>query len=366
MKLIAFYLPQFHEIEENNNWWGKGFTEWVNVKKAKKLFSGHYQPREPYHDNYYNLLNEHVMESQSILAKKYGIYGFCFYHYWFNGKMVLEKPTQMLLKNKNIDIPFCFCWANEPWTRTWHGAGGEKEVLIRQSYGDKKDWKEHFQYLLQFFQDDRYIKKENKPVFLIYRTGNMNNVAEMFEYWHELAIENGFDGIHLVSMLSFDDKYIKNKYIEGTVDFEPGKTTREKSILTGRGRILKDYIIDHYNKIPFGKRFLCNILDYDQLNKEMVNKQHKKNEYRGVFVNYDDSPRRGIKGTIVLGSTPKKFEQYLSANIKCSIEEGNEYLFINAWNEWGESNYLEPDKRYGYAYLHAVKRAFDRNTIHKE
>ena len=160
MKIIAFYLPQFHNIPENDEWWGDGFTEWVNVKKAKPLFDGHVQPKEPLNDNYYNLLDDNIKIWQAKIAKEYGVYGFCYYHYWFNGKLLLEKPMEQMLNNKKIDIPFCISWANEPWTKAWVN---EKKVLIPQSYGGVNEWKEHFDYLLPFFKDERYIKVHNKP-----------------------------------------------------------------------------------------------------------------------------------------------------------------------------------------------------------
>ena len=361
MKLIAFYLPQFHEIPENNMWWGKGFTEWVNVKKNKKIFPKHYQPRVPYKNNYYDLSNVLVMKWQAKLAKKYGISGFCFYHYWFAGKKLLEKPVEQLLNTKSINIEYCFAWANEPWTRTWHGAGSSsgkhKEVLIRQSYGEYSDWVEHFNYLLPFFLDKRYIKKDNKPILLIYRVGYMVKGHQMFECWNNEAKKNGFDGIHILSMLSAVDKYDYNKYIEGTVDFEPGKTRRINNMFKSSFNKVKDFIIDHRLTFSLYNKYLCNIMSYDKVNKEMINKKHIKNEYRGIFVDYDDSPRRQMKGTIVLGSTPRKFEKYLYINMKKSQKEGNDIVFINAWNEWGESNYLEPDERYGFSYLYAIKNA---------
>lgn len=361
MKLITFYLPQFHEIPENNKWWGGGFTEWVNVKKARSLFPGHYQPREPYKDNYYNLLDDSVMEYQMSLAKKYGIYGFCFYHYWFDGKKLLEKPVENLLKNRDARLPFCLCWANESWTKTWHGAGGSKEVLIRQRYGGEKQWIEHFEYLLPFFKDERYIKEDNKPMLLIYRTGYMNKCDQMFKLWDDMAKENGFNGVHIVNMLSDLDRYAKNKYISATVDFEPGRTRRNNIMNKGILRNFKEKYSDKLVKVKLLNRWLCTVVDYDRINQEILSKKHKKNEYRGVFVNYDDTPRRGIKGLVVQGSTPQKFENYLKENIRKSQVEGNDYLFINAWNEWGESNYLEPDKRYGFGYLNAVKRALENN-----
>lgn len=361
MKLITFYLPQFHEIPENSKWWGKGFTEWDNVKKAKRLFLGHNQPRVPFENNYYDLSDQHIMEQQMKLAKKYGIYGFCFYHYWFGGKKLLEKPVENILKNPKANLPFCLAWANEAWTKTWHGAGGEKEILMRQEYGGPKEWSNHFNYLLEFFKDSRYIKKDNKPMFLIYRSGYIDRCNDMLKLWNELAIENGFDGMHFVNMLSFHDKYNKSPYLEASVDFEPGKTRREHILKNDKFYLIKTSIRKKEKSQRFFNRFICNIVDYDTVNLEMLNKPHKLGEYRGVFVDYDDSPRRGINGIIVKGSTPKKFGHYLSEHIKRSKKEDNEYLFINAWNEWGESNYLEPDKKYGYAYLQAVKKAMKQN-----
>ena len=163
MKLISLYLPQFHEIPENNDAWGNGFTEWTNVRKSRPLYFGHRQPRVPLGENYYNLLDVKVMERQSTLAQRAGIYGFCFYHYWFNGRMVLEKPVNNWLLDKKIRTHFCFCWANEPWTKTWHGAGGNMEILIPQTYGGEEEWEQHYRYFLPFFKDERYIKEDGKP-----------------------------------------------------------------------------------------------------------------------------------------------------------------------------------------------------------
>ncbi|MDF2541072.1 MAG: lipopolysaccharide biosynthesis protein [Herbinix sp.] len=361
MKLISFYLPQYHAIPENDAWWGKGFTEWVNVKKSKPLFRGHNQPRVPLNDDYYNLLDDKVMERQMKLAKKYGVGGFCFYHYWFGGKKLLEKPVERLLQNKNADLPFCLAWANEPWTKTWHGPGGEMEVLIRQQYGDQEEWTNHFNYLLSFFQDDRYLKENNKPIFLIYRSSSMPKCREMLTLWNELAIQNGFDGMFFVDMLTVFNYRPNKGLFSATVDFEPSKWRRGENV---QNKMLREWKIKTFKKFDnlyFLNRFFCYILDYNKLNKEMLDQPHKKNEFRGVFVDYDDTARRGKNSTIVKDSNPKSFEYYLTKNIHKSKEEGNEYLFINAWNEWGEGNYLEPDKKYGYAYLHAVRRALKNN-----
>ena len=189
VRTIALYLPQFHEIPENNEWWGHGFTEWVNVKKAVPLFEGHQQPRIPLDNNYYDLSDVNVMRWQTELAKKYGIYGFCFYHYWFNGKKLLEKPVDNYLEAKDIDFPFCICWANEHWTNKW--ATENDRVLIEQKYGGREQWKEHFDYLLPFFKDSRYIYQDGKPLFVLYRPELVTRRREMLEYWNQLALENG-------------------------------------------------------------------------------------------------------------------------------------------------------------------------------
>lgn len=337
IKLIALYLPQFHEIPENNRAWGEGFTEWTNVKKAVPLFEGHNQPREPLGDNYYNLLDARVMEWQVSLAKKYGIYGFCFYHYWFSGgKKVLEKPAEILLSHKELDMPFCFSWANEPWTKTWHGAAGEKEVLIEQHYGREDQWGQHFQYLLSFFKDNRYIKIDGKPVLLIYQINKIGCFNRMADYWNNMAVHEGFAGIYIIDMLTYDGKRNINKRVPASVDFEPDKGQRN---------------------VPGDNKNGCNKISYDNIYSVMLDGPHKKGEFRSVFVDYDDTPRRGAKGCVFTGGSPGKFGKYLQKTIRLSEKEQNEYIFINAWNEWGEGNYLEPDKKNGYAYLEAVQNA---------
>ena len=195
MKIISFYLPQFHEIEENNKWWGKGFTEWINVKKGKKLFKNHFQPFMPLNNNYYNLLDKETVEWQTELAEKYRVYGFCYYHYWFEGKKILEKPAENLLKWRDINQKFCFCWANHSWKKTWNGLN---EILIEQTYGNKDKWKEHFNYLLQFFKDERYIKIDNKPVFMIFQPENIERLDEIIDFFNVECIKNNFNGIYII------------------------------------------------------------------------------------------------------------------------------------------------------------------------
>ena len=208
MKIIAFYLPQFHNIPENDEWWGDGFTEWVNVKKAKPLYAGHVQPKEPLDDNYYDLTDDKVKVWQSQLAKKYGVYGFCYYHYWFNGKLLLEKPMEQMLANPEVDTPFCICWANEAWTKAWVNS---TQTLIPQKYGEKKEWKDHFDYMLKFFKDDRYIKCDGKPLLVIYKPELIECGNEMIDYFQELAKEAGFPGICMAYQHGNMDFYSENK-----------------------------------------------------------------------------------------------------------------------------------------------------------
>lgn len=352
MKLIAFYLPQFHEIPENNHAWGQGFTEWVNVKKAEPLFLGHNQPRKPLHENYYNLLESGVMEWQMKLAKKAGIYGFCFYHYWFGGKLVLEKPVKKLLHNKEIDFHYCFSWANEPWTKTWHGAGGEKEILIAQNYGGEEEWKAHYEYFRPFFEDERYIKEEGRPVLLIYRLKNILRFNDMLRYWNQCAKKDGFPGIYAISMDTWRDHAEKSRWVNASADFEPNKT-RGEAVRTFR------FLKPKEKRSLVWNRFAIQTVDYKKINEKMLSVPHGKNQFRTVFVDYDDSPRRRERAVVIKGSTPERFGRYLKQAVRLSRREGNQYLFINAWNEWGEGNYLEPDVKYGYRYLVQIKKALE-------
>lgn len=243
MRFIAFYLPQFHTFPENDEWWGKGFTEWTNVKKAKQLFSWQYQPRKPYQDNYYDLDKEFktTMSWQIRIAKEYGLEGFCFYHYWFeNGKKLMEKPIENFLKDQELDMPFCLSWANEPWTRAWDGSS--QQVIMPQAYGDKEEWMKHFEYLLSFFKDDRYIKVDEKPMFLIYRIELIPNIDEMLKLWNDLAIKAGFDGLFIVSQGSvYGTTKQKNKLIDAYVLYEPGYTQAEFSFF--RGNLLGKFFL---------------------------------------------------------------------------------------------------------------------------
>lgn len=350
LKLIAFYLPQFHEIPENNLWWGQGFTEWTNTKKAQTLFHGHYQPREPFQDYYYDLTDATARKWQAEIAKKYGIYGFCYYHYWFKGKRLLEKPFNEVLRTGEPDFPFCLSWANEPWSRRWDGTN--YDVLMPQDYGDEKDWKEHFDFLLTAFKDPRYIRVDNKPMFIIYRSGSIPKCQEMLLYWQNLAKQNGLEGIYFVQTLNV----FKNPQVTGfdaCVEFEPSYTLT----LTNFGSNLERAVDGYHQKF--------NVMDYDKFWSNIIERTENKRikTFLGAFVDWDNSARTGNRGLIFNGSTPEKFHYYLNQQIKKAVNRNSEFLFINAWNEWAEGTYLEPDKKYGFQYLEAVKRALENNGL---
>lgn len=380
MKVVAFYLPQYHTIPENDNWWGKGFTEWTNVKKAKKIFSWQSQPRIPLNKNYYNLDAEHerTMRWQIDLAKKHGIYGFCFYHYWFkDGKKLLEKPVEKFLNDTSLDINFCLSWANEPWTRTWDG--GNKEVIMPQEYGNKKEWKEHYQYLRSFFLDKRYMRKDNMPIFVIYRPELISNLDEMLQYWQHLSKNDGFDGLYIISQGSvYGTTKKRSKMINTYILYEPGYTQAEYSVK--RSNLLKKFIENprlflniqwEKAKVLVSKIVKINIpelttyiFDYDLFWKHIVTRRYIDNSIiPGAFCDWDNSPRRGSRGSrIFKGASPKKFEKYFELLVKKTKNETTQdMIFINAWNEWAEGTYLEPDNENECRYLQAVYNGLKKN-----
>lgn len=351
MKVIAWYLPQFHEIEENNKWWGKGFTEWTNVKKSKSLYRGHNQPREPLNDNYYDLSEVKTLEWQADLAKKYGIFGFCFYHYWFDGDLLLQKPMEILLRNKEIDINYCISWANEPWTRSWDGKNSK--ILKDQKYGNEKNWEKHFCYLLPFFLDERYIKVENKPMMLIYKTQSIPNCNEMMNYFIRRAMENGFDGIHFIETIRDKNCDERNIPISGRVEFEPSRTLSHLPIVKWKNRFRRTVII-FYNKVFKRNKIGNKVKNYSDFFEKACKIKPERNTYPGVFVGWDNSPRRGANATVFEKNPPEMFKRYLDLKMSNSELYKTEFTFINAWNEWAEGAYLEPDKKYGYEYLEVI------------
>lgn len=374
VKIIPFYLPQFHAIPENDEWWGKGFTEWVNVKKAKSLFEGHKQPVAPLNDNYYNLLDRNTIKWQIELAKKYGVYGFCFYHYWFDGHMLLEKPMEIMKNDPDLNIPYCISWANENWTNAWKAEGNVK-TLIQQTYGKQDEWERHFMYLLQFFKDPNYILEDNKPFFIIYRPEIIPCLNEMLDCWNELAKKYGFDG------MVFAYQQVSYHLIEGrdesrfnyNIEYQPSYARYDMlaNQASSSARILfkiKSWIrlfvlnIDKTLGTNFSSKLSRGRLqteEYDSLCDQIVKRgPDSEKAIPGMFVGWDNTPRRGEKGRVCIGSTPEKFEHYMKLQIENTVKNyKKDKIFVFAWNEWAEGGYLEPDTENKYAYLQAIKNA---------
>lgn len=381
MKIIAFYLPQFHNIPENDKWWGDGFTEWTNVKKAKPLFEGHEQPKIPLNNNYYNLLDDDVKIWQANLAKKYGIYGFCYYHYWFNGKMLLEKPMEQMLANKKVDIPFCICWANEAWSRRWVGKGDK--VLIKQFYGEEKEWIEHYDYLKKFLFDERYIYVDNKPVVVIYKPEIIPCIKQMLKCWNELAIKDGFNGLTFMCVIRTSDiEKIHNsvELFDYSVNWEPCMSLSIKSknkdnalikFVKKARRNLLDFLttkfgIDAYQysilqKIikKFHNRSFNNFVDFSIVADNSLNMSPMfDNNIPGGFLRLDNTPRYAEFGSGTKNESPSLFKQYMIDLINCTKNKyKKDYIFFYAWNEWAEGGFLEPESKYKYEYLEALKEA---------
>jgi lipopolysaccharide biosynthesis protein len=360
VKPIALYLPQFHAIPENDEWWGKGFTEWTNVKKAKPRFEGHHQPHVPVEQGYYSLDDLTVMKKQAQLAKENGIYGFCFYHYWFNGKLLLEQPLHRWLEAKAIDFPFCLSWANENWTRRWDGK--EKSLLIGQQYSLEDDLA-HIRYLLQFFKDERYIKVDNKPMLLMYRSESHPAVQDMAKLWREEARKAGFDGLFLIRMESFEQGIDPVSHgFDAGMEFAPERASSGKKILKDNSAGYLFHKTLHMLGLKPDLRYENGLYDYRTLAKRMSQKPSPPYTYfRCACPSWDNSARRKKNAVIYVNSTPGEFRQWLENISQWSEEnlpEDLKYLFINAWNEWAEGCHLEPDEKWQEGYLLAVKNTF--------
>ena len=376
IKPICFYLPQFYTFKENDEWWGKGFTEWRNVKNAQKFFDWQNQPQLPLNDYYYELNHNHhdTMMWQIKTAKKYDVYGFCFYHYWFkDGKRLLEIPVDKFLADKTLDINFCLSWANEPWTRAWDG--GNKQVIMPQEYGERDEWEKHFYYLLPFFKDDRYIKIEGMPVMLIYRVELIDKIDLMIELWNELAQKEGLSGIKYIAQRTVYADMGKNRTskIDLTIMYEPGFTEysfnlRNRSFCKSPA-LFMNIEMQKVKCLIAKKLNITNawwnttILDYDLLWKYILKREILGNMIPGVFVDWDNTARRGKKGArVIKGATPLKFNNYMKLFIKKILNETEQdMIFINAWNEWAEGAHVEPDKNNGYGYLEALKDSLDNS-----
>ncbi len=335
-RLVAFYLPQFHPIPENDEWWGKGFTEWTNTAKAKPLFPDHYQPHVPADLGFYDLRLPESRAAQAEMARKYGIGAFCYYHYWFGGRRILERPFNEVLASGEPDFPFCLCWANQTMTGVWHGA--PDRILIKQTYPGKEDHETHFATLLPAFQDRRYLHVDGKPMFVIFEPANIPDAKQVFEFWRQMARDAGLPGLHLVGCA-----------YSGTMD--PAQIGLDATVET--------LLPPLRNTIPDGQP---SIYRYEEIYPTFVLERRPGiNTYPCVVPNFDNTPRSGANGLVLHESTPELFGQHLRHAFEAVRQhcDKEHVVFVKSWNEWAEGNHLEPDLRFGHGYLEEIRKALN-------
>ena len=353
---LSYYLPQFHATPENDKWHGKGFTEWTKVRGTNPLFFGHYQQHTPHSDLGYYLINSpDVLRFQASLMKKAGVFGQIFYHYWFDGKLILDTPSKMLLENKDIAMPFCFCWANENWTKKWDG--NENEILLKQNYSSA-DAKKFIHYLFPFFKDQRYITIDNKPVLFIYRPSSIPNPKKYIEIWNYESKKAGIPSPFIVAVLTRGATNPSDYFMHAGVE-----------------RVLHDWtngnVKERKNKLIQYHDIKGSVLEYDDVADYYKSKpsSHDYLYFRSIIPSWDNTPRYGKDGYIVNQSTPHTFQSWLEALIEYNsshLPQGKRFIVINAWNEWAEGAHLEPDSRFGYAYLNSIGRALSRTAVNEE
>jgi lipopolysaccharide biosynthesis protein len=353
VRIIATYLPQFHPIPENDEWWGKGFTEWTNVGKAKPLFRGHYQPRVPADLGYYDLRLPEVRQQQADMAKEYGVEGFCYWHYWFgHGKRLLERPFNEVLASGQPDFPFCLSWANHSWQDKQFSKEGTNRMLIEQLYPGEDDYLAHFYTLLPAFKDKRYIRVDNKPLFQIYLALKFPDVNKFIQCWQREARKNGLEGIHFVSHALNEGDY-ESTAKEG---FDAMNIVRLYDIYK-RKFSLPERAFMKMRRVWFKHG---SIFDYGKLYKYFTNENDKReNWYPSIVPNWDHSPRSGRRGNIFINSTPEVFKKHASQVLEKVKDKKPDHriIFLKSWNEWAEGNYMEPDLKFGRGYLEALKLA---------
>jgi hypothetical protein len=353
VRILASYLPQFHPIPENDKWWGKGFTEWTNVGKAKPLFKGHYQPRVPADLGYYDLRVPETRQEQADMAKEYGIEGFCYWHYWFgNNRRLLERPFNEVLASGKPDFPFCLGWANHSWEEKQFGKDGGNKILMEQLYPGAKDYSEHFFAVLPAFKDSRYIRVDDKPLFLIYVPDEIPDVSYFIQFWQKLAMENGLKGIHFVANTHFTEDI--DKLLDKGFDAV---------------NILRLFHFFKYEYTLFERAYVKimrvvfkrgRLIDYKKQSKYFHGKEdYRDNCYPCIFPNWDHSPRSGRAGHIFINSTPQAFKKHVKSVLNTVKDKPPQHqiVFLKSWNEWAEGNYIEPDLKFGRGYLEALKEA---------
>lgn len=365
-RFIALYLPQFHPVPDNDEHWGKGFTEWTNVGKAKPLFKGHYQPKVPADLGYYDLRLPQVRVEQALMAQEAGIEGFCYWHYWFgNGKRILEMPFNEVVRTGEPDFPFCLCWANHSWSnKTWNKDMSRKEantIIAEQEYLGVEDYTMHFNALLPAFKDNRYMMVDGKLLFIIWDP-NVPQIKDFINTWRCLAEQNGLNGFHFVAML-YTASMRSNITIKERIDnvlslgFDAVNTigNTKAEIECGKIRKYVQAVLSKWLKINIVSRFA-----QADINRHMFSEEDKQeNVYPTIMPNWDRSPRTGQKCTIYTNSTPEVFEKSVEDAIDLVQYKPKDHqlIFIRSWNEWGEGNYLEPCIKYGHGYLNAIKNA---------
>ena len=356
IRAIAFHLPQFHPIPENDEWWGKGFTEWTNVVKARPLFPGHHQPHLPADLGFYDLRLPEARAAQAELAASYGIHGFCYYHYWFNGQRLLRRPLDEILRSSQPDFPFCLCWANESWTRGW--LGQDREVLISQTY-NPDDELMHARWLAKTFADCRYLRKDGRAIFLVYRPGNLPVPRRLTETLRAECNKNGDKEPYLIGVDAHRvGRDFRNDGFDATLAFEP-----QLGALPGA-------FDDAFNFRKLWRNLRLGVMsgklkvyDYSEARQRMLSLVRPFPTIPCVFVGWDNTPRRGPNGLIVVNSSPQVFGSALEAEIAKlrTSSDGDSILFINAWNEWAEGNHLEPCQRWGCKHLEVIREALRMN-----
>jgi len=353
VRLVAFYLPQFHPIPENDEWWGKGFTEWTNVAKARPSFPGHYQPHIPGDLGFYDLRLAETRQAQADLARQYGIYGFAYYHYWLHGRRLLERPFNEVLNSGQPDFPFCLCWANENWTRAWDGL--ERHVLVAQTYSEDDD-RQHIRWLAKAFQDSRYIRVNGKPLFLVYRASRLPSAQRTASIWRDEANRLGVGDLFLARVESLDDEHDDPAKIgfDAAVEFQPDWRNLGSPLSGGTlTRLARKVGVARFH----AQRL---IFDYPAVVERMLRKTPPPYAwFRCVTPCWDSTARRPSSALILQGSTPAAYEGWLRGVIETLSPRGLEenLIFINAWNEWGEGNHLEPCLKWRRGYLEATRNA---------
>jgi lipopolysaccharide biosynthesis protein len=345
-RAIALYLPQFHPVPENDEWWGKGFTEWTNTAKAKPMFRGHYQPHIPADLGFYDLRVPEIREAQAAMARLYGIEGFCYYHYWFAGRRILERPFNEVLQSGTPDFPFCLCWANQTWSGIWHGASNR--VLIEQTYPGRADHEAHFRALLPAFADRRYIRVDGKPIFLIHRPTELPDTAATLALWRDMAADAGLGGLHIAGASFSHDSN------PTALGFDAEVTQARLSV---RQRISRRRLLRWMQSKIEILRNLPTIESYQSFAKRQISTMTGEGVWYPCITHaWDNTPRSGRNGLVLVGATPDLLKGVLNAAMDLFKARplDQRLLFLKSWNEWAEGNHLEPDLQFGTKFLEAV------------